>query len=81
MSNRQSRLARLEAASSGNWTPWRFIVWDPKTGETLEEAQLRQLGPNWRGNIVMHEVIDPPPRTVSAGWRSRRSAQASIAIH
>ncbi|MCA6333369.1 MAG: hypothetical protein IM664_02030, partial [Phenylobacterium sp.] len=49
MNDKERRLARLEAAAPENWTPWKSIIWDPATGETLAEAKLRQLGPDWRG--------------------------------
>jgi hypothetical protein len=62
MNETQRRLARLEAASSENWTPWRSIIWDPRTGETLAEAKVRQLGPDWRGNTIVHRIVCPPPR-------------------
>lgn len=63
MNERRRRLARLEAASSDAWTPWGHVIWDPKTGETLEEAKLRQLGPGWQGNTIVREIVDPPPRS------------------
>lgn len=62
MSDQQRRLARLEAAVPENWTPWKSIIWDPATGETLAEAKLRQLGPDWRGNTIVHEIVHPKPR-------------------
>ncbi len=63
MNETERRLARLEAASSDNWTPWGHVIWDPKTGEALEEAKLRQLGPDWQGNTIVHETVDPLPRS------------------
>jgi hypothetical protein len=63
MNETQRRLARLEAESSENWTPWRSIIWDPRTGETLAEAKVRQLGPDWRGNTIVHRIVCPPPRS------------------
>jgi hypothetical protein len=63
MNERHRRLARLEAASSDTWTPSGHVIWDPKTGETLEQAKLRQLGPDWQGNTIVHEIADPPPRS------------------
>jgi hypothetical protein len=62
MSDKQRRLASLEAASSDNWTPWAHVIWDPRTGETLAEAKVRQLGPDWRGNTIVHRIVDPKPR-------------------
>ena len=35
MNDKERRLARLEAAAPENWTPWKSIIWDPATGETL----------------------------------------------
>lgn len=62
MSDKQRRLARLEAAAHENWTPWKSIVWDPGTGESLAEAKARQLGPDWRGNTIVHRILTPKPR-------------------
>ena len=62
MNERRRRLARLEAASSDKWTPWKSIIWDPRTGETLAEAKVRQLGPDWRGNTIVHRIVTPKPR-------------------
>jgi len=62
MNDKERRLARLEAAAPEKWTPWKSIIWDPATGETLAEAKLRQLGPDWRGNTIVHEIVHPKPR-------------------
>lgn len=63
MNDKERRLARLEAAAPENWTPWKSIIWNPEaTGETLAEAKLRQLGPDWRGNTAVFHIYHPKPR-------------------
>jgi hypothetical protein len=62
MMDRDRRLARLEASTRQDNAPWARIVWDPATGETLDEAKAREGLAGWNGNLIVHEIVDPPPR-------------------
>jgi hypothetical protein len=62
MMDRGRRLARLEASTAHDNAPWARIVWDPATGESLEEAMAREGLAGWNGNLIAHEIVDPPSR-------------------
>jgi hypothetical protein len=38
------------------------MIWDPATGETLEEATAREVGADYTGNLIIREIVHPRPR-------------------
>ena len=58
----RDRLARLEAKSPQDFQAWHRMIWDPATGETLEEAKTREVGADYTGNLIIREIVHPRPR-------------------
>ena len=55
----RDRLARLEAKSPLGYPVWCRVIWDPATGETLEEAKAREVGADYTGNLIIREILHP----------------------
>jgi hypothetical protein len=58
----RDRLARLEAKTPQDLPSWCRMIWDPATGETLEEATAREVGADYTGNLIIREIVHPRPR-------------------